>query len=204
MQNDLENVISYYNKSDKTKHLNNEFGNIEFIRSQEIIQLYLIKTNLTILDVGGASRKYSFWLAGLGHKVHLVDTVPLHIENAKKIAEESGTQLESYNIGDARKLDFSDSFADVVLLMGPLYHLTNKDERNNALNEAFRVLKQKGVLITSAISRFASTIDGLIEGYYKDVNSEKICFKDCITDIAEIQQPKLNILPMHSFIIQRN
>jgi len=174
MTTDLNNVIAYYNKFNETNRLNNEFGCIEFIRSKEIIQRYLTKTNLTILDIGGASGKYSFWLAELGHKVHLVDTVPLHIETAKKIAEESGTQLESYNVGDARKLDFSDSFADVVLLMGPLYHLTNRDDRIEAIKEAFRVLKQNGILIATAISRFASTINGLIEGYYKDGEFRKI------------------------------
>ena len=49
---------------------------------------------------------------------------------------------KSSGVDDARKLNKPDNSADVVLLMGPLYHLQNKDDRNKALSEAFRVLKK--------------------------------------------------------------
>lgn len=41
--------------------------------------------------------------------------------------------------------------------MGPLYHLQNKSERIQALNEAKRVLKKGGLLFSVGISKFSST-----------------------------------------------
>jgi len=54
----------------------------------------------------------------------------------------------------------SDS-ADVVLLLGPLYHLTDSAHRALALHEVVRVLKPGGWLFAAAISRWASALDGL-------------------------------------------
>jgi hypothetical protein len=52
-----------------------------------------------------------------------------------------------------------------VLLLGPLYHLTERADRLQALAEARRVLRPGGVVAAAAISRFASTCDGLLRGY---------------------------------------
>lgn len=60
-------------------------------------------------------------------------------------------------VGDARELYKPDESADVVLLMGPLYHLQNKTDRDKALNEAYRVLNKGGLLIAAGISKFSST-----------------------------------------------
>ena len=64
-------------------------------------------------------------------------------------------------IGNARKIDRLDSYADVVLLFGPLYHLMEAKDRLKALTESFRVLKPGGILFAAAISRFASLMDGM-------------------------------------------
>jgi SAM-dependent methyltransferase len=50
---------------------------------------------------------------------------------------------------------------DVVLLFGPLYHLTQRVDRLTALQEARRVLRSGGLLLAAGISRFASALDGL-------------------------------------------
>ena len=60
-------------------------------------------------------------------------------------------------VGDARKLDLPDDSADVVLLMGPLYHLQSEADRRLALNEANRVLKKGGLIFAAGISKFSST-----------------------------------------------
>ena len=58
--------------------------------------------------------------------------------------------------GDARDVDKPDNSADMVLLMGPLYHLLEKNERLRVLSEANRVLKPGGILIAAGISKFSS------------------------------------------------
>jgi ubiquinone/menaquinone biosynthesis C-methylase UbiE len=107
-----------------------------------------------ILDIGGGAGVYSFWLAAMGYSVHLVDAMPLHIEQARQVASQPGTPpLACLSVGDARRLDFRDEIADAVLLMGPLYHLTERDDRLLALREAHRVLCPGGMVCAVGISR---------------------------------------------------
>ena len=70
--------------------------------------------------------------------------------------------------GDARTLAEADSSFDVVLLLGPLYHLVDEHDRSNALTEAHRVLRPSGLLVAAAISRFASLLDGLLRDLLDD------------------------------------
>jgi len=48
-----------------------------------------------------------------------------------------------------------------VLLLGPLYHLTEHADRLAALAEARRVLRPGGVTLVAGISRYAGALDGL-------------------------------------------
>jgi ubiquinone/menaquinone biosynthesis C-methylase UbiE len=71
--------------------------------------------------------------------------------------------------------------ADAVLLLGPLYHLVERSDRLMAIREARRMLKPKGVVIAAAISRFASLIDGLARGFFRDAEFRKIVAGDLAT-----------------------
>ena len=86
--------------------------------------------------------------------------------------------LASCRIGDARSLDLAPDTADVVLLLGPLYHLTEAGERASALREATRILKPGGRLFAAAISRFASALDGLARDLLQDPRFERIVEHD--------------------------
>jgi SAM-dependent methyltransferase len=71
--------------------------------------------------------------------------------------------------------------ADAVLLLGPLYHLTERDDRLLALREARRVLHPGAVLVAAAITRFASLFDGLRFGFLDDPAFVRIVERD-LTD----------------------
>jgi ubiquinone/menaquinone biosynthesis C-methylase UbiE len=144
-------------------------GELERVRSQEIIARYLPPPPAQILDVGGAAGAYSLWLLDQGYEVRLIDALQLHAElAAKSFNGHQNRGLASASVGDARKLDVSDQSADVVLLMGPLYHLTVRADRLQALNEAHRVLRPGGIVFAAAISRFASFLDGLTRNLVDD------------------------------------
>lgn len=117
-----------------------------------------------IIDVGGGTGAYAFWLAGRGHRVHLVDLMPRHIDIAAAQQTMHVGALTSMTVGDARRLAFSDRSADLVVLAGPLYHLIAREERIRALQESHRVLRQGGVLLSVAIDRYAGVIYGLTQG----------------------------------------
>ncbi len=84
----------------------------------------------------------------------------------------------SAEVGDARRLPHEDNSADVVLLLGPLYHLTDREERLAALREARRVLRPGGLLWGAAISRFASLFDSLTNGFFSDPEFAPIVERD--------------------------
>ena len=65
-----------------------------------------------------------------------------------------------------------------MLLLGPLYHLTERDDRLAAWREARRVLRPGGVVLAAAISRFASTLDGLRLGLFDDDAFAQIAERD--------------------------
>ncbi len=145
-------IFDFYNNGAEIGRLENGLGMVEFYRSKEIISQYIPKASTTY-DIGGGIGKYSEWLAENGHDVTMVELAPTAVEYAVKNMKRPYTAI----VGDARKLDLPDESADVVLLMGPLYHLQNRSDRKTALSEAYRVMKKGGLLIAAGISRFSST-----------------------------------------------
>jgi len=138
-------------------------------RTQALLEHYLPAPPAVIADVGGGPGRYAVWLAECGYRVHLIDPVPLHVEQARAAAGgRPGAALAGAEVGDARALRLPDASADAVLLLGPLYHLPERADRLQALAEARRVCRCGGVVIAAAISRFASTLDGLRGGYLED------------------------------------
>ena len=164
-----DEILSFYRQTKESERLKKDVrGQIEFVRTQEIITRYLPEPPAVILDIGGGSGPYACWLAEAGYEVHLVDPVDLHIEQAKEASDQQPEHpIASVSLGDARELRFSSASADAVLLLGPLYHLVDKSERLLALSEAYRVLRNGGVMVAAGISRFASMLDSFFDDRFR-------------------------------------
>lgn len=106
-----------------------------------------------VLDVGGGPGVHARWLAADGHTVHLVDPVERHLDQAR------ADGAYTVELGDARALTAEDASYDCVLLLGPLYHLTERADRVQALREARRVLRPGGLLAAAVISRQSGLLD---------------------------------------------
>ena len=158
---DLSPVLRHYDTVDEAVRLSQDLGRLEKARTIELVQRYLLPPPATVLDVGGAAGEYSSWLGTLGYEAHLVDIVPKHVEEARARSASEGGTIASCTVGDARALPRDDESVDVVLLMGPLYHLPERSDRLKCLSEARRVLRPGGTLVAVAISRYASLLDGL-------------------------------------------
>lgn len=163
-------------------------GRLEFLRTLSILERSLSAPPASVLDVGGGSGVYAVPLAKRGYEVHLVDPVDRHLALAKTHAAQDGIELASVTQGDARHLDFDDTSTDCVLLLGPLYHLTERGDRIVALREARRVLRPGGVLVVAAISRFASIYDSFMGGFVDQPGFEQMLERD-LTDGRHLPPP---------------
>lgn len=136
-------------------------GRLEFLRTKDILGRTLPAPPARVLDIGGASGVYAGWLSRAGYRVELIDPVPLHVEQA---SQRPGV---SARLGDARDLhDVADASIDAVLLLGPLYHLQEPEDRLAALTEARRVTRPGGVVAAATINRFSALHDTLAKGVY--------------------------------------
>lgn len=156
-----EEIQSFYERGLERDRLDQGYSRIEFERTKELLARHLPPPPARILDVGGGPGAYAAPLADAGYEVVLVDASPLHVRQAQELA----AGRFSAEQGDARSLAAADESFDAVLLLGPLYHLTERDDRVLALREARRVLRPGGPAVAAAISRFASAIDGMYAGY---------------------------------------
>jgi SAM-dependent methyltransferase len=139
-------------------------GQLEFVRTTELILRTLPPIPHEVADIGGGPGSYSRWLIQLGHQVHLRDAVSLHIEQALR-----GTHAyASAAVADARNLDLGTHSVDSALLLGPMYHLADVDDRMACLREAIRVVRPGGLVYIAAISRWAQRLDGIMaSGIYR-------------------------------------
>ena len=116
------------------------------------------------MDIGGGPGTHAARLAECGFHVMLVDPVERHIESARRRARVSDEWTFDARRGEARELPAQDGSFDVVLMMGPLYHLVNARDRQAALREAQRVLRPGGLILAEVISRYAWILDATCKG----------------------------------------
>jgi S-adenosylmethionine-dependent methyltransferase len=128
---------------------------IEFDITKRYMDEFIKGENLQIIDIGGGPGRYAIYLAEKGHKVTLLDLSNRNIEVAKRKSFERGINLEDYIHGNALELDKFEQQYDVILLMGPLYHLIKESERRKAVEGALRLLKPNGIIFASFISNYA-------------------------------------------------
>jgi ubiquinone/menaquinone biosynthesis C-methylase UbiE len=133
-----------------------------------VVLRYLSPAPGTIVDVGGAAGAHALWLAERGYRVHLVDAVPRLVQEARRRSQTAAHQICTCQVADARDLPFGDGIAEAALLLGPLYHLTERADRLRALREVYRVLRPGGVMFAAAISRWASALDGVARDLFVD------------------------------------
>lgn len=155
-------VPAYYTAGREFNRLRTGIGRIEFERTKEILLETLPKPPAVIFDIGGAYGEYSWWLASLGYEVHLFDLFEKNIEMSGWLsAEYPDCRLKSAEVCDARSVPREDGSADAVLLMGPLYHITDYNERAKAISECFRLLKPGGKLYAAALTPFSCLLHNI-------------------------------------------
>lgn len=158
---DRDILTFYADGYDEDLRIRDGLRQIELIRTREIVRRHLPAGSLRMLDVGGGGGVHAEWLLDDGHSVDLIDPVPRHVQEANQRL--STRPRFSAAVGDARDLPPTGPY-DAVLLLGPLYHLVERNDRIRAWSEARRVCRAGGLVFGVGISRFAELAVGLGRG----------------------------------------
>ncbi len=165
-----EPIRRYYDAGQERERL--AADPLERDRTRRLLERFLPAPPARIADVGGGPGAHARWLVERGYDVILLDAVGLHVEQA--IASGVAQAVS----GDARDLPWEDASFDAVLLFGPLYHLTERGDRLQAMAEAARVVRPGGVVMAAVISRFASLVDGLVHERFADPAFREVVTRD--------------------------
>ncbi|MER5354630.1 class I SAM-dependent methyltransferase [Kitasatospora sp. NPDC002551] len=157
-------ILAFYNLGHEQQRLADPRRSIEYLRTMDILTRHLPPAPATVLDIGGGPGRYALPLAAAGYQVTLLDPVPLHVQQATDASRTAEQPLAAAHLGDARTLPHPDGAFDAVLLLGPLYHLPDPDDRHRALTEAARVLRPGGLTVAAGCSRYYTAWEMLAAG----------------------------------------
>lgn len=149
-----ENVInSYENYREEDRLSTNHARKIEFLTTVRILEEHL-HSGMKMLDCAAGTGIYAFHFADKGYDVTATDITPRHVAIMDEILKSKDYEMRTAVLDATDMRMFSDESFDVVLNMGPLYHLTEEDDRRACMSECYRVLKKGGLLVTAYIPRY--------------------------------------------------
>jgi SAM-dependent methyltransferase len=162
MSDDVSDIEAYYNNSSEGEHTRLERHQLEHDLTWRYLDGYLPPAG-KILEIGAATGRYTLELARRSYRVTAVDLSAALLDVCRVNLEQAnlGEQVRLV-VADVRRLEqAADNDYDAVLLMGPLYHLVEKDDRVRALQEAVSRLRSGGILFSAWISRYGIMADVL-------------------------------------------
>ena len=154
---DLSDIRAFYNANwaseDKRLHIHQ----LEADLTWRYLEKYL-PTNCRILDVGFGTGFYTFPLARRGYQITAVELADRYVNRCKVLADDLGiSDRVDFRIGDARTLEgIPHKGFEAALLLGPLYHLVQADDRAEAIRSIYACLKPGGIVISAWLSRFGN------------------------------------------------
>ena len=152
----LQALTQYYGSYDEDNRLCSRHGMVEYLTTMRYIEKYL-RPGMRILEVGAATGQYSHTLARRGFRVDAVELVQHNVDIFNSLTQ-PGEEI-TIRQGDARDLScFADETYDMVLLLGPMYHLFTEEDQHRALSESLRVLKRGGVLFAAYCGNDATMV----------------------------------------------
>lgn len=147
----MDAIESYYNKFNEEKRLLSRHGQVEYYVTFKYINKYLDllkeegRTNISIIDIGAGTGRYSVALSELEYDVTAVEYVKYNLG----ILKQKKANVKAFQGNAVNLKRFKDNSFDMALLFGPMYHLINDEDKLKALNEAKRVVRPGGIILVA-------------------------------------------------------
>lgn len=210
MERKIDNIVKdFYKEICEEERLTKDKNHqIEFITTTTYIDKYL-KEGDKILEVGAGTGAYSLYYARLGYEVESIELSESNLSILKsKITPKLNIKAHQGNAIDLSQ--YEDNTFDITLVLGPLYHLFDKEDRNKVINEAIRVTKKDGIIYYAFILTDITILDWgfkrknlipnfgndkMIDENYKAINkSEYIFYMTYMPEVEEeLNLPSISI-----------
>ena len=174
MASNKEIILNQYGDGAKEENRpgRSRSSSIEFHYTKKHLGPYITKSS-KVLEVGCGTGYYGMYFADKCGEYHGVDLVPSHIEIFKNKIKESGFGNVSCSVGDAIDLsEIGDNSYDVVLCLGPLYHLPG-EESEKAIKECRRVCRPDGIIAFSYINKIGLYAGACVDTDFEDFPNEE-------------------------------
>ena len=162
-------LVNFYKENDESTRFKRSKGtNVEFETTMHYIKKYL-KPNCKILELGASTGNYSIPLAKMGYDVTAVELLDENLD----VLKQKSKKLKNITPIKANALDlsqFKDNTFDLVLSLGPMYHLYTKKDDKKAINEAIRVCKKGGILFFAYLTHSSVIFyEGVVKNNFKNI-----------------------------------
>ncbi|MEG0847304.1 MAG: class I SAM-dependent methyltransferase [Niameybacter sp.] len=161
----MEVVKKHYDEAAEREwqRLANPYSQVEYKTTLHLIKKYFPREG-QILDIGCGPGRYALAMLKQGYQVSLLDLSQRELAIAKDKIEEAGLKAEGYYCQSALELEgFEDNSLDALLVMGPMYHLHEEKDRLHILQEAKRIVKDKGIILIAYINTWGALKSSLYE-----------------------------------------
>ena len=176
MQDDVRAFYDKYSEREWSR-FETALGLLEFSTGRHLIKKYFPGSG-AVCDIGAGPGRYSEFLANLGYDVTLIDLSPELIRIAKEKLSARGVTISRFVCGSATDLSMlPDGKFDAGLMMGPMYHLTQQQDRHAALNELRRIMKPGGIAMITFFGSYGMLrlgIADMVNRYQKVSEIERL------------------------------
>lgn len=211
MERNIDNVVKDYykiNYIEDERLTKDKTHQVEFITTTTYIDKYLKKGD-KILEVGAGTGAYSIYYAKQGYEVESIELSEDNLAVLKsKITPELNIKAHHGNAIDLSR--YEDNTFDITLVLGPLYHIFNKSERQKVIEEAIRVTKKDGIIYYAYILTDLTILDWgfkranlvpnfgnnkMVDEHYKAINrEEQIFYMSYMSEVeSELNLPSITI-----------
>jgi len=155
MADDLSDIAAHYSDDPERERNRLVRHQLEHELTWRYLDQYLPSRG-SILEVGAATGTYTLELAKRGYNLTSVDLSATLLDECRvRLADEGLGKQVRLAVADARDLSrITEKGFDAALVMGPLYHLVEEEDRMASLSQVSDRLRKGGIIFSTFISRY--------------------------------------------------
>ncbi len=181
-----EIVREFYNKGvlEEWERLERAYPRFELLSTLRLVEEFFPPSG-RVADIGGGPGRYTTELLRRGYRVTLIDLSEAAAKFARDKLAERDPAPEAVYSADARELPMLETASfDAALHLGPMYHIVDPDERQQALVELHRILKRGAPAIVGFINPWGVLRGGLTE--FPDLYSDEPLIRQLLETFVQV------------------